>query len=816
MILFCIVVFMGNTWCQGPPGYTFCAGENQIFLLPAKSHVAYGANGKFKYLYNQTGEITFSNETFGGDPIFGVVKLGYYKIANGEESAGKLSEAIHKIKDHLTGSAPLSPVELNAVAETIQGNIFVMGDTLSVVLDAFDLVDYYEANVGPIFINAESKGGFPNDFGALDGKELIRVIFMVQQGIQDYIYTPENLKKYLSTLDGRKFKTSDYFPGICPDPIDPFAPYTSKIKATMETEYGKRTAFSSTPARRPTGYYLAPGSIGTVKVPASMVNKGFTILVGAHTFERTGSDPVRRFFRITKSWPIQDTITQIANPFGGGIYITIPYEADQGLTDITLTNVVPAPFFSAKSFNQTTLEEWQQSQRNNPAPWADFESEKFMMQVPTSWIYNYDDPVTLMQDWDVRMDAVSELLGYPLIRNNVILYLQIDVDIMFGGYGIGFPQINNTYSPYDTENGNKDHWFLKPGVDFWETEFHELGHAQLFSNFQGEGEAAVNLLAAAIYNRKYGVDIDVALGESFGNHPQITRDQAALNWMVTPNFRAGKPMDISNTTKDEVRYQQRGYAKYVEMAALFGWEVIDSFYHQEQLDYINNAPDDGLTDVDSRILRFSMSAGVDMRPLIHFWGVQPKDSAELKKRITEENLKPSKLICERLEHYKSIIPLNNEQFAAHANTFFPNGISTGESPDYGEGWYHVWLPLYNETHGTLALQAMDNIINQYFPDGCPVITETVEILKDSGQYLNSFPNPSNGFSTIRFGLAHPDHIELSLYNVAGGKIKNIVSGYFDKGAHSMDFDSSGLIPGIYYLQLENNESSLTSKFIVLK
>ncbi|MBL0008995.1 MAG: hypothetical protein IPP25_17935 [Saprospiraceae bacterium] len=153
--------------------------------------------------------------------------------------------------------------------------------------------------------------------------------------------------------------------------------------------------------------------------------------------------------------------------------------------EVQLTNVVPAPFFSAKTFSQTSLQEWKDEQRHHLAPWADFESDKYMMQVPTSWIYNYDDPVTLMQDWDDRMDVVSNMLGYPLIRNNTILYLQVDVDIMYGFYGIGNPQINNTYNPLQPENGNKNHWFLRPGDSFWETEFHEMGHAQLFSKFPG-------------------------------------------------------------------------------------------------------------------------------------------------------------------------------------------------------------------------------------------------------------------------------------------------------------------------------------------
>ncbi|MEP6793966.1 MAG: M60 family metallopeptidase, partial [Saprospiraceae bacterium] len=507
--------------------------------------------------------------------------------------------------------------------------------------------------------------------------------------------------------------------------------YTARINGSMPHEYGKRTAWSSTPARRPTGYYLAPGTMATVKVPYAIINKGFTILVGAHSFDRKGNNNVKRLFRVTDTFPIVDTITHIANPFGGGIYILTPYEAAEGIVEIQLTNVVPAPFFSATTFDKTTLDDWLNVQRHNPAPWADFETDKFMMQVPSNWIFNYADPITLMKDWDDRMDVVSRLLGYPALRNNTLLYLQVDVGIMYGFYGIGNPQVNNDYNPLQMENGNKNHWFLRPGVSFWETEFHEMGHAQLFSKFPGETEAAVNLLAAAIYNRLYGIDIDTALGNSFGPAPYITRDQAALNWMVTPNFRAGNPMDISNTTKDEVRYQQRGYAKYVEMAALFGWEVIDAFYKQEQLDFIAQTPGDGLSDVDSRILRFSKEAGTDMRPLIHFWGVHPQDSLALSDKILENNLQPSKFICERLEHYKSIIPLNNAEFAAHAAAFFGGSVPAGGDPDYGSGWYNIWLPLYNETHGALAVEAMNHIIDEYFPDGCPTETLTPVVTVNS-------------------------------------------------------------------------------------
>jgi hypothetical protein len=129
---------------------------------------------------------------------------------------------------------------------------------------------------------------------------------------------------------------------------------------------------------------------------------------------------------------------------------------------------------------------------------------------------------------------------------------------------------------------------------------------------------------------------------------------------------------------------------------------------------------DGLSGVDSRIFRLSKSAGVDLTPLIHFWGVQPVDKVKLAQAITGAGLKPSALIYDRLLKYQSLIPMDNAAFTAHAKVFLNKTVITaGQSPDYGEGWYFVWLPLYDATHGSAAQLAMTNIITQYFPAGRP-------------------------------------------------------------------------------------------------
>ena len=135
------------------------------------------------------------------------------------------------------------------------------------------------------------------------------------------------------------------------------------------------------------------------------------------------------------------------------MYILVPYLSNLGQIDIQLSGVIKQPYFSLKESLTTTDQQWQE-RRTAPGPWAVFETDKYMLNVPRSWIYAYDNATSLMQNWDKALDGVSELLAYPLIRNRKVLYMQVDVYGEHGVYGIGYPQINNLYNPLEQTNGN--------------------------------------------------------------------------------------------------------------------------------------------------------------------------------------------------------------------------------------------------------------------------------------------------------------------------------------------------------------------------
>jgi hypothetical protein len=208
--------------------------------------------------------------------------------------------------------------------------------------------------------------------------------------------------------------------------------------------------------------------------------------------------------------------TKVANPLGGGIYIEVPYLANAGVVNVQIKNAVRSPFFSATSHHKTSLAEWLDTERNFKAPWADFQSDKFMMQVPTSWIYAHPDPVTLMAKWDLAMDATNDLMGFPHLRGKEPGYDQVDLFLRGSAYFPGYPTGNNTYSPTGNYGGYANSYLVRGPQYAPDFEFHELGHSYLFPKFPGEVESVVNLLHVAVWNEKFGYSLNEAFRASLG------------------------------------------------------------------------------------------------------------------------------------------------------------------------------------------------------------------------------------------------------------------------------------------------------------
>ena len=82
--------------------------------------------------------------------------------------------------------------------------------------------------------------------------------------------------------------------------------------------------------------------------------------------------------------------------------------------------------------------------------------------------------------------------------------------------------------------------------------------------------------------------------------------------------------------------------------------------------------------------------------------------------------------------------------------------------------------------------------------------------------LSNYPNPFNPSTTIRFALNDAGIVNLTVFDVTGRQVANLVNGYRDSGQHDVTFDGSNLSSGLYWYRLTANGQTSTAKMILMK
>jgi hypothetical protein len=662
----------------------------------------------------------------GGAPFAGISDDTTWNFTTA--AGDPLLDAIADLKAHIQGTTTLGASQIAGHKTTIDNLRNRFSESATTISAVFDLIQTYDTVKGPLWV---ARGQFSNR--NTQPVDLDWTIYHVMQYIMDVIYTAPVLAAHEGLLNGFKFGSHANFPGPCPPPADPSASHTLTIQGSFENTFGRHTLQWTLPARKPTGTYLAPGTIATVTVPPEIVNKGYQIRVGAHSWDLSGRPPVRRLDRATRLYPVHDTTIKVASPYGGGIYVEVPLGADAGLVDVTVTGAVRAPYFSAKGFHQTSLRDWLDTERLHPAPWADFQSDKYMMQVPTKWIYAHPDPVKLMAGWDATMDAMNDLMGFPQLRGKETMYCQVDVTMRSSVHAPGYPAVNVMDNPTTERGGYHNNYLVRgPGNNYHSAniELHEQGHGYLFPKFGGETEANVNLPHVPAMHRKFGYSLDEAFRGSLGEtNANRTLNNTAVAWMCVFNFSPRKaPM-----ADGEKAYQLKGHAKFVDIARLFGWDGLGDYWRSFMEDNANGVS--YTTNTDALLLRLSRNVGRDIRPLFHFWGIFPQNNSTLGAALAAEGILPSPEIRDLLLYYKTLVPANNAAFRTFAQAWWgkpPSINGYWEEREHARQWDTAALynsgdqqrseatnpgEIYNENSANDIRNRVQELVDLYFPGG---------------------------------------------------------------------------------------------------
>ena len=86
---------------------------------------------------------------------------------------------------------------------------------------------------------------------------------------------------------------------------------------------------------------------------------------------------------------------------------------------------------------------------------------------------------------------------------------------------------------------------------------------------------------------------------------------------------------------------------------------------------------------------------------------------------------------------------------------------------------------------------------------------------------HNYPNPFNPFTQISFNLDHECLIDLTIYDVKGNLVRNLISGQHSSGLHEYTWDgkdNSGkqMGSGIYLYNLNYGKNSSHKKMILMK
>jgi lysyl endopeptidase len=114
--------------------------------------------------------------------------------------------------------------------------------------------------------------------------------------------------------------------------------------------------------------------------------------------------------------------------------------------------------------------------------------------------------------------------------------------------------------------------------------------------------------------------------------------------------------------------------------------------------------------------------------------------------------------------------------------------------------------------GSLKIESA--IIGDWFARGNSA--EILDVTPAGFALHQAYPNPFNPKTNISFELPFASDVTLSVYNIIGEEIANLVKGRINEGIHSVSWNANAFPSGLYFVRLDADNQVLSQKLILLK
>lgn len=353
---------------------------------------------------------------------------------------------------------------------------------------------------------------------------------------------------------------------------------------------------TQTPGWHSTGLYAPPGGALTVRMPKQAIAGGLALRIGAHKDKLWGKAKWRRAPEITVERPLTSERSTHACAFGGLVYVVVPPRSSLGKVNVVIQGAVAAPHFV---LGETSLERWKGEIRDHPAPWAELETKKVIITVPSENVRKLDDPEALMRWWDTVMDGCADLAQIPHERARPERYVtdeQISAGYMHAGYPI-MTHLDAAPRFVNLERlSTQGDWGM----------FHEMGHNHQHRDwtFGGTTEVTCNLFSLYL--------METVCAKGIG-HTAMNPESIAKNRAL---YERGK--------KEFGLWKSKPFTAlimYYELRKAFGWEAYKRVFaeYRDLADYERPKNDDQKR--DQWLVRMSKTVGKDLGPFFQSWGI---------------------------------------------------------------------------------------------------------------------------------------------------------------------------------------------------
>jgi len=165
-----------------------------------------------------------------------------------------------------------------------------------------------------------------------------------------------------------------------------------------------------------------------------------------------------------------------------------------------------------------------------------------------------------------------------------------------------------------------------------------------------------------------------------------------------------------------------------------------------------------------------------------------------------------------------------------------NNIKIEYSTDNGSVWlvvvesrpaggirsYSWTIPNTPSTQCLVRISDVDNASVNDVSDNTFTIQPIVSVddlkseIPEEYDLYQSYPNPFNPSTTIKFSLPEATDVSLNIYNALGQKVAQLVSSKLDAGRYSYQWDAGNIASGLYIYELRTDKFLSVKKMMLLK